>query len=78
MTVDSSSQNINKVCKYEVWCVSLHSALLSGGAKGYFPTPYPNCGPVHELTPMNNCCHPPGDERLHALTANQGAELTIK
>ena len=48
----------NKMFKHEVWCISLCSSTPLVGSWQWIPTLNPNCGPVHELPPMNNCCHP--------------------
>ena len=68
MTVDSNSSQVGAACvtseKSALKCSSMKSGVFpfalcshEWGVEGVFPTFNPNCGSVHKLPPMNNCCH---------------------
>ena len=55
-------EEYNKVFKHEVWCIPYYSAPSQGEGTMLMFYLYPNCGPVHEKKPMDNCCHPLDEE----------------
>ena len=64
-----SKQNVIKCSsmKSGVFLCALSSSVVRRWK--CFITLDPNCGPVHKLQPMNNCCHPLW-MKLHALPAD--------